>query len=103
MHSRRTLGALLLAAATVIVGTSPAHGATPIPTPPTQASVAPGERPLTAAEQKLSQAKVAAAEAFAARLGSSGFGLVSLACVPNVAPPGSTATPSAAPARTANG
>ncbi len=99
MDSRRTLGALLLAALTVIVGTSPAHGATPIPTPSSQAPMAIGERPLTAAEKKLSQAKIAAAEAFAARLRSSGFGLVSLACVPNIAPPDGTAVPSTPAAR----
>ena len=95
MHSRRTLGALLLAAAAAVVGTSPTHAATPIPTLSSQAPMAPGERPLTAAERALSAAKVAAAESFAARLRSSGFGLVSLACVPNIAPLGSAAGPSA--------
>jgi hypothetical protein len=99
MHSRRTLGALLLAAAAAVVSTSPIHGATPIRAPSSQASMSPGERPLTAAEQQLSLAKIAAAEAFTVRLRSSGFGLVSLACVPNIAPPGSAATPSTAYAR----
>jgi hypothetical protein len=44
------------------------------------------ERPLTPAEQKLSNAKVAAAELFVARLRARGFGLASLDCVPNIAP-----------------
>jgi len=90
MVSRRIVMVVLTAAVGLAVSAGPAAAAKPIQPAPTAAPAPAGERPLTVAEQALSDAKVAAAEAYLARLRGSGFGLVSLACVPNIAPPGAT-------------
>jgi hypothetical protein len=87
MVSRRMVMVALTAALGLSVNAAPAAAATPAQ-PPTPAGAPAGERPLTAAEQALSDAKVARADAYLARLHTSGFGLVTLACVPNIAPPG---------------
>jgi hypothetical protein len=91
MVSRRIAIVVMGAVVGLAFGTGWAAAASP--SAPTPAPSPIGERPLTPAERALSDAKAAAAEAFVARLRGSGFGLVSLSCVPNIAP---TARPESA-------
>jgi hypothetical protein len=94
MVSRRIVMVVVTAALGLTIGAGPAAAANPNRPTPAPSPGPIGERPLTPAEQALSDAKVAAAEAFVARLRASGFGLVSLSCVPNVAPYGAPASAS---------
>jgi hypothetical protein len=88
------VGAVMLGVTAAAGGIAPVRGATPAPAPASTESMKVMERPLTAAEEKLSRQKVAAAERFAAQLQMTGFGLAPLACVPTV-------TPTAGPTHTA--
>jgi len=88
MQSRRLAVPLVLGIVAAAGTIGPAVAAAPDEPASSGAPMTAGERALTPAERALSDAKVAAAEASLARLRSSGFGLVSLACVPN-APSGS--------------
>jgi hypothetical protein len=90
MQPRRLAVSLILGIVATAATIGPVVAATPEGSPPSEPPVASGERPLKPEERALSDAKVAAAEASLARLRMSGFGLVSLSCVPNIAPPGST-------------
>jgi hypothetical protein len=75
MHTRRTIAAMVTAALLSTIVAAPAAAAKPVK-PPSQA-----ERPLTPQEQAASDRKIAASDAYAAALASSGADLVSLACV----------------------
>lgn len=90
MHSRRRVASLILGLVVALGCVAPTVAATPDEPSPSQAPMTSVERPLTRAEKALSDAKVAAAEAYLAGMRRSGFGLVSLSCVPNIAPPAST-------------
>jgi hypothetical protein len=97
MFSRRIVGAVMLGVTVAVGGIAPARAATPAPAPASTESMTSPERPLTAAEQKLSQQKIDAAERYAARLRVTGFGLAPLACVPNAMPPSGAAGTASAP------
>jgi hypothetical protein len=86
MDSRRIVMVVLTTALALAFGAGPVAAATPVTPAPVPSDAPTGERPLTPAEQARSAAKVAAAEAFVARLRAAGFGLVALSCIPNVAP-----------------
>ncbi len=86
MFSRRIVGAVMLGITVAVGGIAPARAATPAPAPASTESMTSSERPLTAAERKLSQQKIDAAESYAAHLRMTGFGLAPLACVPNATP-----------------
>lgn len=88
MVSRRIVMVVLTAIFGLAIHAGPAAAAKPIRPAPTPGAAPEAERPLTPAEQALSDAKVEAADAFVARLRAAGFGLVSLSCVPNLAPDG---------------
>ena len=89
MSTRRIITALLCVAVLTLLTVAPAAAKRPLPAPP-------AEPALTPEQQAASDAKVAAAEAYAEQFASSGAGLVSLACI---SPQGTTtdgaATPSA--------
>jgi hypothetical protein len=88
MHPRRIAASLIVGVVATVGVVGPVVAATPEDPSPSEAPMARGERPLTPAERALSAAKIAAAEAFLARQRTAGIGLVSLSCVPNIAPPG---------------
>jgi hypothetical protein len=93
MHTKRFISAAVLGAVVLSAGVAPTRAATPTAAPASpEPLMASTERPLTPAEQRLSDAKVAAAELFVARLRARGFGLASLDCVPNIAPVSGPAT-----------
>lgn len=89
MSTRRIISALLCVAVLTLLTVAPAAARRPLP-------AAPEEPPLTPEQQAASDAKVAAAEAYAARFASSGDGLVSLSCIsPQGATTDGAATPNA--------
>lgn len=90
MQPRRLTASLILGVVATVAMIGPTAAATPRVPPSSEAPMTNGERPLTTAEKALSDAKVAAAEAYVAGMRRSGVGLVSLSCVPNIAPPTST-------------
>lgn len=98
MRSRRCLVSFILGATALVAVIGPAAAATPTAIPPSGAAMS-GERPLTARERALSDAKVAAAEAYLARARAAGAGLGSLGCVPNITPSGLPAGPGSTTAR----
>ena len=83
MLSRRFAIAAVTAFAMAVLAAGPTAARKPAPPTPT---APPAERPLTPEELAASDRKVAAAEAYIARLDASGANLVTLACVTPQAP-----------------